>query len=419
MGAGVIARGLLVLAALLAAAGCRSRSASSSAPPVARAPAHAASKAPAPLSQAELPTTDGAIAVGNLEAQVAAEEDEAKHAPRDAEVRIRLASLLGVRAKYEGRIADRERASELAEEALRLAPERADAWLARADARAGVHRFDDALADLAEAEKRGAPGPRLRAARASILQARGLYEDALALRRAAVAERPTIDALASEAALLAEMGRTKEALPVFDRAVRTYRDVSPFPVAGTWFEEGVALESDGDAKAARAFFQAAHDRLPAYSHAALHLARLLPRDEALALLRPFLERADDPEIFAELATLERDAGNAAAADALRDRARARYEALHAAHPEAYADHAGWFWLDVGADAKKALAYGEENLALRKTPRAYELVLLAALRAGDANAACEAAIPAARSPYATEMLRSIATEAASRCPAKGP
>jgi tetratricopeptide (TPR) repeat protein len=277
-----------------------------------------------------------------------------------------------------------------------------------------MHRFDDALADAAEAEKRGAPAARVRGLRASVLQALGRYEEALALRHAATEERPDIDSLGCEAALLAEMGRTQEALPLFERAASTYRNVSPLPVAWVYLQEGLALERDGDDAGATAFFRAAHERLPAFMHAALHLALHVPRDEALALLRPMAEGADDPELLAALSTLERDAGRVTEADALRERARARYDELCAAHPEAYSDHAGWFWLDVGGDAKKALDYGRRNLAMRKTDRAYELVLLAALRVGDEAAACEVARPASRYPYATEMLRSVATSTAARC-----
>jgi tetratricopeptide (TPR) repeat protein len=405
-----------LLAAALAVAGCHSKSTSSNA--TAGAPSAHESSAegprPAPLSQAKLPTTDGSIAMGNFDAQIAAIEDGLRLGPADVEARASLAGMLSTRAKYRGHIADLERSVQIAEDLWKDAPASATAWLARASARAAMHRFEEALADAAEAERRGARPRRIDALRASIFQALGRYDEALTLRRAAAEARPDIDALGIEAALLAEMGRTREALPLFEKAAATYRNVSPLPVAWLYLQEGLALERDGDDAGATAFFRAAHERLPAFMHAALHLALHVPRDEALALLRPLAKDADDPELLAALSTLERDGGDVTRADALRDRARARYDELCAAHPEAYSDHAGWFWLDVGGDAKKALDYGRRNLAMRKTDRAYELVLLSALRVGDTAAACEVAVPASRYPYATEMLRSVATSTAARC-----
>ena len=47
-----------------------------------------------PLWQAELPTTDGAIALSNLQAQIAAEERLASYGPRTVSQRAAIAELL-------------------------------------------------------------------------------------------------------------------------------------------------------------------------------------------------------------------------------------------------------------------------------------------------------------------------------------
>ena len=68
------------------------------------------------LSQAELPTTDGAIALGNLQAQIAAEERLASYGPLTVSQRAAIAELLLMRGQFLGRIVDYERAEALAEQ---------------------------------------------------------------------------------------------------------------------------------------------------------------------------------------------------------------------------------------------------------------------------------------------------------------
>src|SRR5712691_8084951 len=109
----------------------------------------------AALPQADLQTTDGAIALGNLEAQIAAEERLASHGLLTVSQRAAIAELLIMRGQFLGRIADYERAEELAEQLVREAPTDGSAFLVRARARATFHRFAGALADLGEAERLG------------------------------------------------------------------------------------------------------------------------------------------------------------------------------------------------------------------------------------------------------------------------
>ena len=95
-----------------------------------------------------------------------------------------LIDLITLRAQILGRIADYERASELAEQRALDAPADGLAFLARARTRASLHRFDEALADLDTAERLGTDLG-LEAERAAILQAVGRYDEAMALRRKA------------------------------------------------------------------------------------------------------------------------------------------------------------------------------------------------------------------------------------------
>ena len=117
-----------------------------------------------------------------------------------------LIDLLTLRGHILGRIADYERADALAERLVCDAPAMAGV-LARARARATLHRFAEALADLDSAEQRGADQHTLDAERAAIFQALGRYDEALALRWDAAERRPNFATLGALAGLQAECGR--------------------------------------------------------------------------------------------------------------------------------------------------------------------------------------------------------------------
>jgi tetratricopeptide (TPR) repeat protein len=134
-------------------------------------------------------TTDGTIALSNLEAHIDGLELSRGRGELDSPAWSELIDLITLRAQIRGRIADYERASALAEQCgLGL--------LARARTRAALHRFDEALADLDSAERFGSPDPEVEAERAAILQAVGRYDEALALRRTAAERRADFESLA-------------------------------------------------------------------------------------------------------------------------------------------------------------------------------------------------------------------------------
>src|SRR5437763_5277032 len=126
------------------------------------------SAAPSPLSQTELRTTDGAIALGNLEAQIAGEERLASYGPLTISQRAGIAELIAMRGQFLGRVVDYERAEDIAEQLVRAAPTDGRSFLARAKARSLFHRFDEALTDLAEAERLGLHTDRIEWLRATI-----------------------------------------------------------------------------------------------------------------------------------------------------------------------------------------------------------------------------------------------------------
>jgi tetratricopeptide (TPR) repeat protein len=363
-----------------------------------------------PPSQAEVPTTAGSIAMDNLNGQIDVLEKLLTTRPTDVESRLALFALLGTRAKVVARVADAERAVAVAEDLVQRAPQRAAAYVARAVARTSMHRFPEALADLAEAEKHGAKPAELISERATILEAQGDLDGALRLRHAASEARADPGTLGTEASLLGQLGKTDEAATLFNNAARDYRGVSPFPITWLFLQQGLLWERAGNTARARAYFAAALDRLPAFAHAASHLATLEPPAAGVALLAPAVAASDDPEIELVLASRLRASGDVAQADARTAHVRARYAELVERHPEAYAEHAGWFWLDEAKDPAKALELARKNLAVRKTEKAYRLAVLAALAAGARPEACTLGQEAAQVPHVSEMLKGIAADA---------
>jgi tetratricopeptide (TPR) repeat protein len=277
--------------------------------------------------------------------------------------RALLVDLLLLHGQLLGRIADYEFAAELAEGMVRDTPDDGTAWLARARTRATFHRFTEAAADLDAGELRGADQAALEAERAAILQGAGCHAEAHILRRDAVRRCPDFAALGALAVMEAQQGRVTEAERLFTEAERRYRGVSPFPVAEFYFRRGLMWLRDRDLRAARAWFDAAAGRVPAFAPALGHLAEvdaaLGARDTAIDRLRPLTVTSDDPEYAATLAGVLRDAGQQQEADQWRSSAAAHYDELVSRHPEAFLDHAAEFWLNVGGDRRKG-----RQLALR-------------------------------------------------------
>ncbi len=404
----VRARALALVAACLLASGCKRAHHDAAATADAGAPEPADSVRPP--DDRQLPTTGGRIALANLEGQIQALEASVAASPGELESREKLIELVSLHGAHRARVADYERALALAEALVHDAPTRPTAWLARASARAALHLFPAALADLDEAARRGAAPAQLWSPRASILQGQGKLDEALKLRRAARESSQNLTTFGAEAALLGELRRFEEAAPLFVKAAQIYRDVSPFPVAWLLFQEGMMWERAGKKDRARAFYAAAHARVPTYAHAASHLALLEPPARAVELLLPVVEASDDPELEEILAQRLRDRGDTAEAERRLAQVRARFDALCDKHPEAFADHAGWFWLDEGHDPKRALALARQNLAVRRTEKAYELGLLAATAAGDGAALCAIGKEALTLRALSPMLQGIAASA---------
>jgi tetratricopeptide (TPR) repeat protein len=324
--------------------------------------------------------------VANLQAQIdglamSAHRTRSGRAEPAAMEQALLVDLLLLRGRVLGRIADYERAAELAEGLVRDAPDDGTAWLARAKVRATFHRFPEALADLDAAGRRGAHRAGVDAGRAAILQAVGCYDDALVLRRTAAERRPDFTILGALAVLEGERGQVTVAERLFTDARRRYRGVSPFPVAELDFQRGLMWLHESQLPEARTWFDAAVRRVPGYAPALGHLAEVDAAQEArvaaIDRLRPLAESSDDPEYAADLARFLSDAGRPLEAEQWRARAVARYDELIGRHPEAFLHHAAAFWLTVGGNSQRGLGLVERDLAHRRPSAAQALARPAA------------------------------------------
>ena len=143
------------------------------------------------LSGPPIRTTDGAIAIVNLQAQIESFELRAARGQLTSQSWAELIDLVCLRGQILGCVADYEKATVLAEQRVNNAPADGHALLAQARVRACLHRFDEALIDLDAAEHFGLAGAELEAERAAAFQAVGRYDEAMTLRQAAVEHEPT------------------------------------------------------------------------------------------------------------------------------------------------------------------------------------------------------------------------------------
>src|SRR5262245_9393453 len=229
---------------------------------------------PMPTSSAgRSQTTDGSIALRNLDAQIEGFQAEAVSGYSTAETQLCLIDLLVLRGQTLGRIADYRRAEQLANRFVRETGS-AESFLARARMHALFHRFRAALDDLDFAQALSIDQTTAEEERAAIFQGLGRYVEALALRKQAVDRCPTFESLAALAGLYAERGETATAQQLYVASQSKYRGVSPFPLALLDFQIGQMRVYLGEWKEARNLFQEAVQRLPAYAPAQGHLAEV-------------------------------------------------------------------------------------------------------------------------------------------------
>jgi tetratricopeptide (TPR) repeat protein len=332
--------------------------------------------------------TDGTIALLNLQAQIDGFEGHSTSAEAAS-----LIDLLILRGLILGRISDYERAAQLADRLVHHADTDAAAYVARARTRAVFHRFEEALDDLDRADRISPRDTAAKRERAAILQALGHYHEAFVAYEAAADRGGQFERAGALAGFWAERGKTETAQRFYLQSLRSYRGVSPFPLAQLDFQLGVMWMRHERLNHARTCFEAAVRRVPAYAAAQGHLAEVEADlgnvEPALARLCRLAISSDDPDYAAQLARILGEMGRSEESAAWGRMAASRYDELIATYPAAFADHAAEFWLGVGNDPLKGFRLAEFNLRVRQTSRAYDLMAQAldANTAGAASARC--------------------------------
>jgi tetratricopeptide (TPR) repeat protein len=348
----------------------------------------------APLSVAELRTTNGDLYVHNLGARLESAEAAWEGGAGPPAKVLALASVRYERYRALGRLEDYDTAVSLVESATTHLPLSAsgDALLLRAELHAAMHRFDAAQADLDAALAAHAKVTDVEPVRAELSLALGRYADAIRFVEKMYRDKPSMGSAMALGAVRFEEGKVDEAMRLYTEAPGYLRDVSPLPVAALAVQHGAMYDRLGDFARAREFFAAAHERLPTYAAATEHLAetelKLGHHDEAARLYAEVAAQTDNPEFWAGLASAERARGNATAAGAAEAKARAGFDDWLKRHPEAFWDHAARYHLDRG-EAAVAADLARKNASVRADAAALSLLARAEAAAGQAAAACVA------------------------------
>lgn len=324
-----------------------------------------------------LDTTSSVIAIANLNQQITQLRDEPG-----------VEELLLVRSRFLGDYEALDRASEITESRFETRGE----LLRRARARSAVHRFADALADLAAAERVGTNAEETVGLRASILVATGGAAEAIPQLEMDLVRHPGFASRSALAGAYAAVGRLADADALYVAALANLDTTLPFPYAWIYFARGLMWAEQGkDAVRGEALYAQALTYLPEFVAANIHMAELevARGDMASSIVR--LERvvasSNEPEALALLGRLHVAAGDPVRGHREVSLAQQRYESLLARHPLAFADHAAEFYLGPGDDAERAWILAQQNLANRETDRALALAIKAAEATGRYREAC--------------------------------
>jgi tetratricopeptide (TPR) repeat protein len=320
---------------------------------------------------------------------------------------VKEIGLLLQRATYRGHVEDYQAALARAEKLTVDQPQDPGAWRIYVGTLSAVHKFADARAALAKMKELDPLPDDWRGIEVSLDEATGRLGDAAVARYEEATKNPNAITLTQWAANLATRGLTDKAIPLIPKAAEKLRDNQPETLAYLLFQWGRVYELDGKPALARDFYAEAHKRMPGYVEATAHLAQEMMASGDTAGAKALVERELAQNRHPTLLSLAVQLGHTELVDETKQAWNHYVDAL----PEAFSDHAARFYLTV--DPAKALVLARANLANRDTPEARSLVAEAALAAGDANAACEAADPLV-SEQAPRAQKFVAWRALSKC-----
>lgn len=349
-------------------------------------------------------TTDGDIAVINLASARQQSWSKFRRDPQRPGIAEYIVEQEQLTAQYVGDLTALDHLESLVNHLDRVSPGAMRTALIHAQVAAMAHRFRDARDHLSNAERRGAMPADVQRLRLSIDQACGTeLESVLEVRQRMAAESGRLEDLVPLGSLLADLGDFDEADRTYDRALREYRDVSPFAAAWVCFQRGVLwgeLVPETESNRAARWYRKAIEYLHCYVKARVHLSEIYLQSGNVADAESLLVVAissGDPEVSWRLADVLNAMGRQAEAEARMQAAQLGFEELLSKHLLAFADHGAEFYSGSGKNARRAFELAGINLANRPTLRAFEQAYEAAVRAEATHAASELLV-AARSRW---------------------
>jgi tetratricopeptide (TPR) repeat protein len=319
--------------------------------------------------------TDGEIAAINLESARRRAWARLAQDPRLLRVADAVVDTERLAAQFLGDLDAFDRLETLASQ-FACADVSFRAALVQAEVASTVHRFNEARGHLARAALIGGPAEEIERHLLTIDQACGMKLDAvLAARRQIATASGRLEDMVPLGAVLADLELFAEADAVYQEALYSYDDISPFPLAWVCFQLGMLwgeLVPLPDHNLAALWYRRAISYLPAYVKARVHLAEIYTSQgqtgDAAALLVPVLS-SRDPEVRWRLADALTAQGRFEEAETQLESARFGFEELLGRHLLAFADHAAEFYAGSGNDSRRAFELACANVANRPTSRA--------------------------------------------------
>lgn len=344
--------------------------------------------------------TDGEIAVNNLESARRNAWNRFWRQPQRLEVAEYILELENFAVQFLGDLSALGRLGVLVRGLGGPQPDPAHTSLICAQVASTLHQFAEAKDYLAGCTFTGRLSLAAHRLSLSIDQACGdRLEYVLESRRQTAESSGRLEELVPLGALLADLGHFDEADDVYARALREYKDVSPFAVAWVCFQRGVLwgeLCPETQPRRAEEWYRRALGYLPSYVKARVHLSEICLRTgdvwTAEALLLPVIS-SGDPEVNWRLADVLTASGRTAEAETQLAAARNGFEAVLAKYLLAFADHGSEFYSSGGNDPRRALELSMVNLKNRPTFRAFERAYKAAVEACEPKTATNVFIAA--------------------------
>ena len=230
-----------------------------------------------------------------------------------------------------------------------------------------LHRLR-AASDALDACPSGVAPAEMAALRADIAFYTGRYQEAEAVYRALVNQVGLSQHYIRLALYRNKTGQPGEAAALLEAAEKRYHGVSATTKAWLKLQRGLLALDRGRFDEALAMYRAASDALPGWWLIDEHIAEVkrLSGDAAGAksIYESVIARTGSPEFMDALASIKGGEGLRDDAIALRQRARAIYDARLRQFPEAAAGHALDHFLQERSDPATALALAQRNFATR-------------------------------------------------------